>query len=400
MVPGLIQELRAEASALLEPATQLRRRLHEHPELGLELPRTQQAVIEALDGLPLTLETGASISSVIAVLDGDHRGPTTLLRADMDALAMPEDTGLPFASRVDGAMHACGHDAHVAMLVGAARLLAARRATLDGRVVFMFQPGEEGHAGASIMLDEGLLDRHGPVDRAFAIHVTPIVPSGMVATRAGAILASADAFRIVVTGKGGHASMPHDSVDPIPVACEIVTALQAMVTRRVPAFDPAVVTVASIHSGTTSNVVPEVAILEGTVRAVSDPSRSLALEGLRRVAGNVAAAHLCTAEVVPTQPGYPVTVNDAGAADHVLGLAVQLFGPDRVVRMPSPVMGGEDWSFVLQRVPGSMAFLGMAPDGVEHPAPNHSNRMVIDEPAMAAGIALHAAVALDRGARI
>ncbi len=387
--------LRADAEALLDSAVDLRRRIHARPELGLQLPYTQELVLDALDGLGLETSTGTATTSVVTVIDSDRPGPTTLLRGDMDALPMPEDTGLPYASEVDGAMHACGHDAHVAMLVGAARLLAGRRDQLAGRVVFMFQPGEEGFAGAQVMLDEGLLESAGPVDRAFALHVSSILPSGWVAGRGGALMASADGFRLVITGKGGHASMPHDAVDPVPVACEIVTALQSMVTRRISAFDPAVITVASIRAGTTGNVVPETAVMEITVRAVSDHTRQLALDGLQRVAEHVAAAHLCTALLEGTQPGYPVTVNDDEVAAHSLAVAESLLGPDQVHRLPTPVMGAEDWSFVLQRVPGCMLFLGVAPPGVAEPAPNHSNRMLLDEPAMAAGIALHAAVALS-----
>jgi hippurate hydrolase len=258
----------------------------------------------------------------------------------------------------------------------------------------MFQPGEEGFAGARVMLEEGLLEKAGPVDRAFAIHITPILPTGIVATRPGTLMASADAFRATITGRGGHASMPHDAVDPVPVACEIVTALQAMTTRRVPAFDPAVVTVASIQAGTTNNVIPERAVLEGTVRAVSESTRAVAMEGVRRVVDHVAAAHLCSGEVEAILEGYPVTVNDSAAAERTLQVAEALLGPERTLRVPTPFMGAEDWSFVLQQVPGSMAFLGAGPPGVDQPAPNHSNRMVIDEPAMATGIALYAAMAL------
>ena len=347
----------------LDRAVALRRRLHGYPELGLELPRTQAAVLEELDDLPLELSVGTRTTSVTAVLAGDRPGPTTLLRGDMDALPMPEDTGLPFASKVDGAMHACGHDAHVAMLVGAARVLSAHRDLLAGRVVFMFQPGEEGFAGARVMLEEGLLETAGPVDRAFAIHITPIIPSGMIGTRPGTLMASADAFIATITGRGGHASMPHDAVDPVPVACEIVTALQSMTTRRLPAFDPAVVTVACIRAGTTSNVIPECAVLEGTVRAVSESSRQIALDGVRRVVEHVAAAHLCSAELDATLEGYPVTINDAPAAERSLQVAEALLGPGRAIRVPTPFMGAEDWSFVLQQVPGSMAFLGAAPPG-------------------------------------
>ena len=386
----------AEAGGLVDAAVELRRRIHRHPETGLDLPVTQEVLLNALVGLGLNLATGTATTSVVATLDGERPGPTTLLRADMDALEMPEDSGLDFASEVDGKMHACGHDAHVAMLVGAARLLTARRSELGGRVIFMFQPGEEGHGGARVMLSEGLLSTYGAVDRAFAIHITPIITSGLVACRAGTMLASCDEFQIKVIGRGGHASMPHDATDPVPVACEIVTAVQAMVTRVVPAFDPAVVTVTRINAGTAFNVIPESVTCDGTIRSVSDRSRDKVIAGLRKVAEHVAAAHGCRAEVdLIEDRHYPVTVNDSGSAERTLTVAENLIGPERVLRMPSPVMGAEDWSYVLQQVPGSMAFLGAAPPGIAHPAPNHSNRMVIDEDALATGIALHAAMALS-----
>jgi amidohydrolase len=389
---------------LLVPAVDLRRRVHAHPEIGLVLPKTQQAVLEALAGLDLRISTGARTTSVVAVLEGGRPGPTTLLRGDMDALPMPEDTGLPFSSEVDGAMHACGHDAHVAMLVGAAHLLAKRKNDVPGRVVFMFQPGEEGHGGAQVMLEEGVLEQQGQIDRAFAIHVYPDRTSGCVYTRSGPLLASSDDFRITVKGAGGHASAPADAIDPVPVACELVTALQSMVTRRVPIFDPTVLTVTRILAGTTFNVIPETAVLEGTVRTISPATRALVFENLKRVVEHVTAAHLCQAEMETTfegpgghglPVGYPVTVNDSTAAQRTLEVARGLVGGDRVVEMASPIMGAEDWSYVLQRVPGSMAFLGVAPPGVERPAPSHSNRMLLDEPAMAVGIALHAAMALS-----
>ncbi|HTT90564.1 MAG TPA: M20 family metallopeptidase [Acidimicrobiales bacterium] len=400
----MITDLLAAAQELLGPVIDLRRRIHAQPEVGLQLPVTQGTILEALAGLGLEVSTGTATTSVVGVLEGSRPGPTTLLRGDMDALPMPEDTGLDFSSTVDGAMHACGHDAHVAMLVGAAWLLAGRRHDVPGRVVFMFQPGEEGHGGASLMLEEGLLDRHGHVDRAFAIHVHPVWPSGRVYTRGGPLMASSDDFRVTVRGSGGHASMPNDAVDPVPVACELVTSLQAMVTRRVPIFDPTVLTVSRISAGTTFNVIPEVAVIEGTVRALSAPTRSLVFENLGRVAQHVAEAHLCQAEVETTfddKPhddlpvGYPVTVNNASAAERTLDVARTIVGDGGAIRMPNPLMGAEDWSYVLQRVPGSMAFLGVAPPGVERPAPNHSNRMVIDERAMAVGIALHSAMALS-----
>ena len=394
-----LERVREEAASQLDDAIDLRRRIHERPELGNQLPGTQAMVLEALDGLPLTLTTGSSVSSVVAILDGDEPGPTVLLRGDMDALPMPEDTDLEFKSRVDGAMHACGHDAHVAMLAGAAKLLCARRGSLRGRVAFMFQPGEEGFDGAKHMLDEGLLataaEGAEPVSMAFAIHQTPTIPNGVIASKGSSLMASADSFLITVRGRGGHASMPHHTSDPIPIACEMVGAFQSMVTRRVDVFDPAVVTVARIQAGTTSNVIPESAELHGTVRTVSEKARDSVLADIERVAKGLAEAHGATAEVSIVR-GYPVTVNDDEAARFALETAALLLGEQNAIEMPTPVMGAEDWSYVLQQVPGSMAFLGTRPPGLapHEVAPNHSNRMVIDEDAMAVGIALYAAQAL------
>jgi len=394
-------EVLADAERVAADAIQLRRRIHRHPEIGLALPRTQAAVLEALDGLGLETRAGQRTTSVIARLTGGKPGPTILLRADMDALPLREATGLPFASEVDGAMHACGHDAHVAMLVGAARVLARRRAELAGSVLFMFQPGEEGYHGARVMLEEGLLDGTASPTGAFALHVTHREAAGVITTRPGPMLASGDTVQITVRGKGGHASAPHDCLDPIPVACEIVQAFQTLVTRRVNVFDPAVITIAKIEAGTTRNVIPETAHLLGTVRTVSELTRERVLEGVRRVVDGIATAHGAEAAVELIR-GYPVTSNDAGFAEFVLDTAREVLGAERVTPMRHPVMGSEDFSYVLQRVPGAMANLGTRPDGGEV-YPNHSNRMLLNETALASGIALHVAVALrffERGGAI
>ena len=394
--------LLAEAADLLPEAVRLRRTHPRRPEIGLTLPATREAVCEAIDGLGLDITVHEHTSGVAAVLTGDRPGPTVLLRGDMDALPMPEHTGLDFASEVDGAMHACGHDTHVAMLVGAAKLLSARKSELAGRVLFMFQPGEEGYQGARFMLEEGLLDlapladgSPSPVTSAFALHTTSSLPTGFVSTRSGPVMASSDRFSIKVIGRGGHASEPHRVLDPIPVACEIVMALQTMVTRRVDPFDPTVVTVGRITAGTTNNVIPDSAEIEGTIRAVSERTRSKVHAGIQRVAEGIAAAHELGVEV-HVDSGYPVTVNSDDIVSISTRVASDLIGAQKVITLPNPVMGAEDFSYVLQKVPGTMMFLGATPLGndLAAAAPNHSTQVFFDEECMSTGIALHTAFAL------
>jgi hippurate hydrolase len=383
----------AAAEALQPDTIALRRAIHAEPELGLQTPKTMAKVRAALADLPLEWKQGKSTTGAIAVLRGARPGRTVLLRGDMDALPMPEDTGLPFRSKVEGTMHACGHDTHTAMLASAARALSARRDALAGTVLFMFQPGEEGHHGAKFMLEDGLLADPAP-DAAFALHIMPNAPAGTFGSKAGPLLASADTLSVTVRGKGGHASMPHHAVDPVPVACEIVTAIQVFITRRIDIFDPVVVTVAKIDGGSTNNVIPESANLLGTIRALSDESRAAIHEGIERVAQNVARAHECEAEVA-IKKGFPVTVCDARAvrvAERAIG---GLFGEGAWMTMESPIMGAEDFSYVLQRVPGAMMFLGACPEGQmwKSACPCHSNRMVLNEAMLVRGVAAHCAIA-------
>jgi hippurate hydrolase len=397
-----LDTLLAEARDLHDETVALRRTLHRWPELGNDLPVTREHVLTALEGLPLSLTLHETTSGIAAVLDGGKPGPTVLLRGDMDALPLHEDTDLPFQSADDGKMHACGHDTHTAMLVGAAKLLSARRDEIPGRVLFMFQPGEEGGGGAGLMLDEGLLDvphaadgSESPVTGAYALHITSNLPTGWIASKGGSIMASADVLQITVKGRGGHASQPHAALDPIPIACEIVQALQMMVTRTIDVFDPTVVTVGRISAGTTNNIIPETAFIEGTIRAISERTRSKVRDGIRRVAEGVSAAH--DAQVlVEFHDGYPVTVNNPGSADFALAVAGEVVGAASTVRLPNPVMGAEDFSYVLNRVPGAMLFLG-GTGGDRNPAtaaPNHSNLVMFDEDAMINGVAVYSAMAL------
>jgi len=394
--------LTEEARDIQDATVALRRALHERPEQGNDLPITRQLVLAELEGLPLDVTLHETTSGIAALLTGGKPGPTVLLRGDMDALPLNEDTGLDFSSRHEGSMHACGHDTHTSMLVGAAKLLSARQADIPGRVLFMFQPGEEGHHGAKFMLDEGLLDvpdladgTPSPVTGAYALHITSTLPTGWVATRGGPCMASADRFTIRVHGSGGHASEPFRTIDPIPIACEIVQALQTMVTRRIDVFDPAVVTVGRIEAGTTNNIIPHYADIEGTIRTVSESTRASVHDHLRRVAEGIAEAHGARAEPEVIL-GYPVTTNTEAFTEFTLDVARDVIGTDKVHRLPNPIMGAEDFSYVLNKIPGTMMFLGGTGSDRDPRtvAANHSNLVVFDEAAMPTGVSLYANTAL------
>jgi len=390
----------ADAVAILPDLVALRRALHADPELGLDLPRTQQKVLDALEGLPLEITTGTRTTSVVAVLRGGRPGPAVLLRGDMDALPIEETTGLEFAS-TNGTMHACGHDLHTAGLVGAARLLSERRDELHGSVIFMFQPGEEGHGGAKVMIEEGLLDAAGerPV-AAYAIHVAP-GPRGLFATRSGAVAAGSNQLFVTVDGRGGHGSQPHQTLDPVPAAAEIVLALQSFVTRRFDAFDPVVLSVTRLSTGEGAvNVIPEQVELAATVRNMSPASLATLQEGLPRVIEGVAAAHGLTADV-RFDTMYPVTVNDPAETAETVDVLQGVFGEQRVVIMPTPMMGSEDFAFVLDEVPGTFIALMTSPPDADPSTIewNHSPRVLFDDAVLGDQAAALASVAFARTAR-
>ena len=394
MPDGLLDAARALSPMLVD----LRRAIHAEPELGLHTPRTRDKVRMALAHLPLEWREGPSTTGVVGILKGRAGdGPCVLLRGDMDALPMPEETGLPFASTVPNTMHACGHDAHTAMLAGAAELLCARADTLRGEVRFMFQPGEEGWHGARYMLEDGLVggtDGYALPDAAFALHVMPNARHGQVAGRAGPLLAAADQIEIVVEGAGGHASMPHQTLDPVPVACEIVSALQAMVTRKFDIADPVVVTIARIDAGSAHNVIADRATLTGTMRSLSATSRTRLRELVEQLAMGIAAAHGMEARVA-IREGFPVTLCNPRAVDFGETTAQALFGDEAFQRLDAPIMGAEDFAYVLEKVPGAMFFLGVAPAGDDwaHCCGIHSPRMMLDEKALPLGAALLAGLA-------
>ena len=391
-----------DAQAMRDDLVQLRRQLHQHPEIGLDLPWTQETVLAALDGLPLEISTGDGLSSVTAVLRGGGAsggsGRAVLLRGDMDALPVQERTGLDYSATGD-AMHACGHDLHTTMMVGAARLLAARRDQLSGDVVLMFQPGEEGYDGARHMVEQGVLDATGAtVEAALALHVTSaFLPPGVFATRGGPVMSAADVLTVTVRGAGGHGSAPHRAKDPIPAACEMVTALQTMATRRFDVFDPVVVTIGAFHAGTVHNVIPDTAYFEATLRSFSAEAHTSLLEETVRICKGIAAAHGLDVDAVATEL-YPVTVNSAEEVNGFASVVNEVHGDGKFIELPNPVTGSEDFSRVLDRVPGTMAFLGACPaDRDLMTAPyNHSPEAAFDDAVLPDGAAVYAEWALHR----
>jgi amidohydrolase len=390
--------LHEDATAMLDDLVALRRELHQIPEIGLKLPQTQDKVLAALEVLPLEISTGKELSSVTAVLRGGKPGPVVLLRGDMDALPVTERSGEPFSSRHEGAMHACGHDLHTAGLVGAARLLAARQDQLAGDIVFMFQPGEEGWDGAGYMLDEGVLSVAGrPVESAYGLHVSSsIIHNGVFSGRPGPLLAASSGLSVRVVGAGGHGSAPHRSLDPVPAACEMVTALQTMVTRRFDVFDPVVITVGSFHAGTRRNVIPDDATFDATVRTFSAANLERIAETSVQICTDIAKAHGLRAEV-NFDAEYPVTVNDAGEYAFLADTVREVFGEQRYRYMDNPLTGSEDFSRVLQEVPGAYVFLGACRSDDPDTAPNnHSPLAAFDDSVLADGATLLAELATRR----
>lgn len=390
----LTNDLLESARGLSANIVGLRRAIHAEPELGLYTPATLAKVREALADLPLTWREGTSCTGAIATLEGAKPGRRVLLRGDMDALPIDEPAGLAFASQIPGQMHACGHDTHTAMLAAAARLLCGMRGEFSGTVDFMFQPGEEGHHGARFMIDDGLLD---PLpEAAFALHIMPNAPFGVLAGRTGPLMAAADQFTITVRGRGGHASMPHDCADPVPAAAAIVGAIQAMVTRRFNATSAVVVTVTQLTGGAAHNVIPDTASLGGTIRTLTPENRARVRVLIAEVAEQVARAYGVEADC-RIDEGFPVTVCDARAVALGKTVATSIGGEQGWRDLAEPIMGAEDFAYVLEKVPGAMFFLGVAGEGDDwrQCCGIHSPRMVVDENALPTGTAMLAGCALE-----
>jgi amidohydrolase len=399
-VPVLPTLLQSRASDLSGDLTDLRHRLHRHPEIGLDLPWTQKELLGELDGLGLELGRGSSLTSITGVLRGGAatgtNRPAVLLRADMDGLPVQEATDLEFASEIDGAMHACGHDLHMAMLVGAARLLAAQRDELPGDVVFMFQPGEEGWNGAGRMIEEGVLDASGSrVRNAYGMHVfSNKIPAGVFTGRPGTLMAASDWLVLTVRGSGGHGSAPHTTRDPVSAIAEIVSAMHAFVTRRFDIFDPVVLTVGSLHGGTKRNIIPDDARLDATIRTFGHASREIMRVELPELCRSIGRAFGLEVDA-DYRSEYPLTINDPGEAEFVGETVAELFGADGYRPMAFPEAGAEDFSHVLAEVPGCYVMLGASThDDLTQSASNHSSRATFSDEVLPQGALLHAELAV------
>src|SRR5215207_3633078 len=381
---GLKEEVR---DGFAEKIVALRRDIHREPELGFDTTKTAEKVLTALEGLPLDIQTGVAENGIVATLRGADDGPTVGLRADMDALPIHEETGLPFASEVGGKMHACGHDGHTSMLVGAAHALSGMRDRLNGSVTLFFQPAEEGGGGGKVMVEEGVAD---DVNSIFALHLWPGLPFGTAATKAGPIMAAADAFEMTVRGRGGHGAFPHQTVDAIAMAAQIVTALQTLVSREVDPVEPAVVTVGEIGAGSAFNIIPETARLGGTVRTLNADLRRQMPGRIEEIARGVAGGMRGDAEL-EYRFSYPVTRNDENVARRALGVIEALFGGENTLELPNPSMGGEDFAFFLEKIPGAFIWLGVGEDV----SFLHTPTFAFDEEILPLGSALLTALALE-----
>jgi amidohydrolase len=368
-----------------------RRDLHAHPELGFEEHRTAALVADRLRALGFEVHTGIGGTGVVGVVHGARAGKTIMLRADMDGLPIDEENDVPYRSRTPVHMHACGHDGHVAMLLGAARIVMGRRDELAGTVCFLFQPAEEGKGGAKAMVEDGVLERFG-IERAYGLHLASAHPAGQVGFHEGAFYASSDSIEITIEGKGGHGASPHLSIDPVYVAAQFVVAVQQVVSRNIDPIEPAVVTIGAINGGTTHNVIPSRVRLLGTVRAFDTGVRAKMAERIERVLRGICESSGATYDFAYVWR-YPVTSNDVEQTRYARALAQRVAGEERVADVPR-LMGAEDFSFFAERVPACFFTVG-SNGGPDSSWPHHHARFDIDESALQTGVRMMTALALD-----
>jgi len=373
-----------------------RRALHQHPELAYHEENTSKLIAERLESLGIQTKKGVGGTGVLGTLKGAKKGRVVALRADMDGLPVQEMSDVEFRSEAPGAMHACGHDTHMAMLLGAARILAENRRELSGTVKFLFQPAEEhgGRGGALPMIEEGVM-KDPKVDYVFGLHISNNQKSGEVGVREGSFMAAPDTFKVKITGRGGHGSAPHETVDPVYVAAHVILALQGVSARMINPIRPFVITVGSVHSGTKENIIPDEAFLEGTIRTLDEETRKLAKKKVDAVAKGVSRSFGASAEVEFEQDAYPVTVNDPKTTRETMRVLRKI--PGLKVKEVDPVLGGEDFSRFLQKAPGTFYFLGTNNPAKGCVYPNHSSKFKVDEDVLKVGAASLALLAFEFG---
>ncbi len=383
-----------EARAIEPEIIKTRREIHRSPELAYHEDATAKLVADRLESLGVEVKRGVGGTGVLGILRGSRKGRVVALRADMDALPLEEMVDVEFRSKVKGVMHACGHDTHVAMLLGAAKLLASHRDESSGTVKFLFQPAEEhgGRGGAKPMIEDGVME-NPTVDFVFGLHITESQKSGTFAFREGAIMAAPDAFEIRITGKGGHGSEPHRAVDPVYVAAQVIIAVQGVSSRMIDPVQPFVITVGAVHSGTKNNIIPDQAVLEGTIRTMDERTRMRAKAKVAEVARGVCRAFGARAEVEFLKDAYPVTVNDESVTSRAISILSRM--PGTRVKVMEPILGGEDFSRFLQKAPGTFYFLGTRNPAKGCVYPNHSARFKVDEDVLKFGTASLAQLAIE-----
>lgn len=390
----MADELKRRVADLTESLVAWRRALHKRPELGFVEHETAAFVAARLRELEMDVKTGVATTGVVGVLRAKAPSrPPVLLRADMDALPVSEAPGRSYGSEIAGRMHACGHDGHMAMLLGAASVLSAVRERTDRDIVLCFQPGEEGFGGADAMIREGVLSEHG-VAEAYGLHLWSLFPVGTVHVRSGPTMAAQDEFVATMVGKAGHGAMPHEARDPVVAAAQAVVALQSVVARSIDPIQPAVVSIGSLHAGTAPNVIPEAATMHGTLRSFDEAVREILRRRVREVLEGTAAAAGCRLEFT-LSPGYPAVVNDAEAVSRVRRHAALVVGAANVVD-PAPMAAAEDFAYFLRQVPGAFTFIGAGNVARGITAPHHAPQFDIDESALPIGTELLVRIALGK----
>ncbi len=385
--------IKEEVAALKDEVINLRREFHRRPELGFDLPETSAKVASYLRSLGLEVKEGVGKSGVVGLLRGNCEGKTILLRADMDALPIEEKNEVSYKSEISGKMHACGHDGHTAMLLVAAKVLSAHRDDFCGNVKFVFQPSEEQLPGGAIeMIKDGVME-NPHVDAAFGIHLWTPLKAGQIGIREGAMMAAPDVFEITLTGKGGHGAYPHSAVDPVVAASYLVSALQTIVSRETDPLDTMVITVGKLSAGDTFNVIPETAVLYGTVRTLKEETHKTAKEKVERITSGISSAFRVKYSL-KYDYGYPILKNDPEMVSLVKEAGEEIVGKDNIIEV-APSMGGEDMAYFLQRAKGAFCFLGASNEEKGITAPHHSPYFDIDEDVLPIGVELHARVALE-----